>query len=142
MLCFGTQMEIDLYNPLLSIEDENAVKSVYENLLNRNCNTVSINKPRNAPCAGDIFSHYKNPNAKYLVIGLGFNTEYVWNKTLPNNEFVVVYMDLNGGNNMFCRPLNEWLENAVLSNGKTVTRFKFNGRFCKTFRPKDCWVEY
>ena len=64
---------------------------------------------------GGIYSHYKNPDNLYKVIGFGV--------VESNDEIAVLYQAQYGKKLVFVRPLTSWLE-RVERQGQKVPRFK------------------
>ena len=58
---------------------------------------------------GGIYSHYKNPDNKYKVLGLAILES--------NTEVCVIYEPQYGAKLPFVRPLSNWLEELTV-NGK------------------------
>jgi len=50
------------------------------------------------------------------------------------DEFNVVYIEMNGTPHLYCRSLTMWLKPALLNDGTTTPRFKFHGKFAKSFK--------
>ena len=63
---------------------------------------------------GAKYSHYKDPQKIYEVIGFGFLES--------NDELCVIYRATYGNQITFLRPLSSWLDIIEL-NGETVPRF-------------------
>lgn len=64
---------------------------------------------------GEIYSHYKNPQNHYQVIGLGVQE--------ATDKICVIYQAQYGGKFIFVRDLDSWLD-TVDVDGVKVLRFK------------------